>query len=113
MKADYQSLAPRQNFSDRNLSFGPHLTIWRLRIAWESLIGAITVRPNSICSRRKTAIVPSEYWPTRSSPFLLKAVPPPAMEAGEQAFRKLLRLIIRDAYGRNPKPLPVIVFLHG
>lgn len=34
-------------------------------------------------------------------------------EAGEQAFRKLIRLIIRDAYSRNPKPLPVIVFLHG
>lgn len=33
-------------------------------------------------------------------------------EAGEQAFRKVIRLIIRDAYGRNPKPLPVIVFLH-
>jgi hypothetical protein len=34
-------------------------------------------------------------------------------ETGEQAFRKLIRLIIRDAYSRNPKPLPVIVFLHG
>jgi hypothetical protein len=34
-------------------------------------------------------------------------------EAGEQAFRKVIRLIIRDAYGKNPKPLPVIVFLHG
>jgi hypothetical protein len=34
-------------------------------------------------------------------------------EAGEQAFRKLIRLIIRDAYRRDPKPLPVIVFLHG
>jgi hypothetical protein len=34
-------------------------------------------------------------------------------EAGERAFRKVIRLIIRDAYGRNPKPLPVIVFLHG
>jgi hypothetical protein len=34
-------------------------------------------------------------------------------EAGEQAFRQLIRLIIRDAYRRNPKPLPVIVFLHG
>jgi hypothetical protein len=34
-------------------------------------------------------------------------------EAGEQAFRKLIRLIIRDADRRNPKPLPVIVFLHG
>src|SRR5947208_9034151 len=33
-------------------------------------------------------------------------------EAGEQAVRKLIRLIIRDAYRRNPKPLPVIVFLH-
>src|ERR1700728_936452 len=34
-------------------------------------------------------------------------------EAGEQAFRKVIRLIIRDAYRRNPKPLPVLVFLHG
>jgi len=34
-------------------------------------------------------------------------------EAGEQAFRRVIRLIIQDAYGRNPKPLPVIVFLHG
>ncbi len=34
-------------------------------------------------------------------------------EAGEQAFRNLVRLIIRDAYLNNPKPLPVIVFLHG
>ena len=25
----------------------------------------------------------------------------------------MIRLIIRDAYRRNPKPLPVIVFLHG
>jgi hypothetical protein len=32
---------------------------------------------------------------------------------GEETFRKMIRLIIRDAYGRNPKPLPVIVFLHG
>jgi hypothetical protein len=34
-------------------------------------------------------------------------------ETGEKAFRKLIRRIIRDAYGRNPKPLPVLVFLHG
>ena len=34
-------------------------------------------------------------------------------EAGEKAFRNVIRLIIRDAYHRNPKPLPVIVFLHG
>jgi hypothetical protein len=34
-------------------------------------------------------------------------------EIGEKAFRKIVRLIIRDAYQRNPKPLPVIVFLHG
>lgn len=34
-------------------------------------------------------------------------------EAGEQAFRKLIRLIIRDANRRNPKTLPVILFLHG
>jgi len=32
---------------------------------------------------------------------------------GEETFRKMIRLIIRDAYQRNPKPLPVIVFLHG
>lgn len=36
-----------------------------------------------------------------------------ADEAGEQAFRKVIRLIIRDSYQKNPKPLPVIVFLHG
>jgi hypothetical protein len=34
-------------------------------------------------------------------------------EAGERAFRQLVQLIIRDAYQRSPKPLPVIVFLHG
>jgi hypothetical protein len=33
--------------------------------------------------------------------------------AGEQAFRKVIRLLIRDAYARNPRPLPVVVFLHG
>jgi len=32
---------------------------------------------------------------------------------GEETFRKMIRLIIRDAYQKNPKPLPVIVFLHG
>jgi len=32
---------------------------------------------------------------------------------GEATFRKMIRLIIRNAYRRNPKPLPVIVFLHG
>jgi hypothetical protein len=34
-------------------------------------------------------------------------------EIGEEAFRKMIRLVIRDAYRRNPNPLPVIVFLHG
>jgi len=48
----------------------------------------------------------------------LKPIPfeggtPASDEAGEQAFRKVIRMIIRDAYGRNPRPLPVIVFLHG
>jgi hypothetical protein len=33
--------------------------------------------------------------------------------AGEESFRKMVRLIIRDAHQRNPQPLPVIVFLHG
>jgi hypothetical protein len=32
---------------------------------------------------------------------------------GEVTFRKMIRLIIQDAYRRNPRPLPVIVFLHG
>ena len=36
-----------------------------------------------------------------------------ADEVGEKTFRKMIRLIIQDAYRRNPKPLPVIVFLHG
>ena len=34
-------------------------------------------------------------------------------QVGEETFRKMIRLIIRDAYRRNPRPLPVIVFLHG
>ena len=34
-------------------------------------------------------------------------------DVGEETFRKMIRLIIHDAYQRNPKPLPVIVFLHG
>ena len=32
---------------------------------------------------------------------------------GEDTYRKMLRLIIRDAHRRNPQPLPVIVFLDG
>ena len=32
---------------------------------------------------------------------------------GEETFRKMIRLIIRDAHRRNTQPLPVIVFLHG
>jgi hypothetical protein len=32
---------------------------------------------------------------------------------GEQTFRKMVRLIIQDAYRRNPQPLPVLVFLDG
>lgn len=32
---------------------------------------------------------------------------------GEVAFRRMVRLIIRDAVRRNPQPLPVVVFLHG
>jgi hypothetical protein len=34
-------------------------------------------------------------------------------QVGEETFRKMIRLIIHDAYRRNPRPLPVIVFLHG
>lgn len=34
-------------------------------------------------------------------------------EVGDVTFRKMIQLIIRDAYRRNPMPLPVIVFLHG
>ena len=32
---------------------------------------------------------------------------------GEVTFRKMVRMIIRDARGRNPQPLPVLVFLDG
>jgi hypothetical protein len=32
---------------------------------------------------------------------------------GEETFRNMIRLIIRDAQWKNPKPLPVLVFLHG
>jgi len=32
---------------------------------------------------------------------------------GEVTFRKMIRLIIQDAYRGNPQPLPVLVFLHG
>lgn len=32
---------------------------------------------------------------------------------GAATFRRMVRLIIRDAVRRNPQPLPVIVFLHG
>ncbi len=32
---------------------------------------------------------------------------------GEDAFRRVIRLIIQDAHRRNPQPLPVIVFLDG
>jgi hypothetical protein len=34
-------------------------------------------------------------------------------DVGEAAFRTMVRLIIQDAYRRNPQPLPVIVFLYG
>jgi hypothetical protein len=36
-----------------------------------------------------------------------------ANEVGEKTFRKIVRRIIQDAYRKNPRPLPVIVFLHG
>lgn len=47
------------------------------------------------------------------SPIPLEGGSSATDEAGELAFRKLIRLIIRDAYRRNPRPLPVVVFLHG
>jgi hypothetical protein len=34
-------------------------------------------------------------------------------DVGEATFRKMIRLIIQDAYRRNPQPLPAIVFLYG
>lgn len=34
-------------------------------------------------------------------------------EVREETFRKMVRLIIQDAYRRNPQPLPVLVFLDG
>lgn len=38
---------------------------------------------------------------------------PDADHVGEITFRRMVRLIIQDALGRNPRPLPVIVFLDG
>lgn len=34
-------------------------------------------------------------------------------QSGEAAFRKMIRLVIKDSYHRNPQPLPVVVFLDG
>jgi hypothetical protein len=36
-----------------------------------------------------------------------------ANRVGEVTYRKMVRLIIQDAQNRNPRPLPVIVFLDG
>lgn len=33
--------------------------------------------------------------------------------AGEEAFRRMIRLVIQDSYHRNPQPLPIFVFLDG
>src|SRR5579864_6380415 len=79
MKAAFLSFGLRQNFPDRNHSFGRHLTIWRRATGWESLTGATTVMFSSICHPRKTAMEPSEHCPKRSSPFLSKEVHPKAM----------------------------------
>ena len=46
-------------------------------------------------------------------PILFKGGTDDTDAVGEVTFRKMIRLIIRDAYRRNPRPLPVIVFLHG
>src|SRR5919204_2251014 len=67
-EAGYQSLGRRQNLRERNHTFGPHLITWRTTTPWELLIGAITVRPSSICRPPKTAIALSEHWPKRSRP---------------------------------------------
>jgi hypothetical protein len=32
---------------------------------------------------------------------------------GEETFRKMVRMLIKDAQRRNPQALPVLVFLHG
>lgn len=34
-------------------------------------------------------------------------------DVGEATFRKMILLIMQDAYRRNPQPLPAIVFLYG
>jgi len=46
-------------------------------------------------------------------PILFKGGTDDTDAVGEVTLRKMIRLIIRDAYRRNPRPLPVIVFLHG
>lgn len=51
---------------------------------------------------------------------LAEAIKPIAFQAssdsnaiGEDAFRRLVRMIIQDAHRRNPQPLPVILYLDG
>jgi hypothetical protein len=46
-------------------------------------------------------------------PFDFDTPPPSKRRPGELALQKLIRLIIADAHGRNPQPLPVILVLHS
>lgn len=46
-------------------------------------------------------------------PFDFETPPPSKRRQGELALQHLIRLIIADAHGRNPQPLPVILVLHS
>jgi hypothetical protein len=106
-------LEPRQNLWERNRSFGPHLIIWGNTTLWGVA---------HWCDNGETQL---DLLPTedRDSPIRvlaesLKPIPfqggtDASDRVGEETFRKMIRLIIHDAYQRDPKPLPVIVFLHG
>src|ERR1700722_12116787 len=78
MKADCQTLVPRRNFWERNLSSGPHLITSKATIAWELLIGVTTVTRNWICCLQKTETKLSNNWLKRSNPFLSREEPPKA-----------------------------------
>src|SRR5207245_7505125 len=46
-------------------------------------------------------------------PYDFNTPPPGERRLGEQTLQRLIRLIIEDAHGRNPQPLPVLFCLHS
>jgi hypothetical protein len=92
-----------------------------LRPALEHLDKRDTVGVAHWCDNGETQIVlvPTEDHdrPIRVLAETIKPIPfhigGNSNDVGEAAFRRMVHLIIQDAYRRNPQPLPVIVFLYG